>query len=146
MKIFFQIILTGSLLFIIPGCSSIFETEPENNSEAIFEEFWNTFDESYAVFDERGVDWDDQYAGFRPSVNAGTSDDELFAILSQMVEPLDDGHVTVTAPDRQVFFGNRIRSQKIDDELFDRDVIKGNYLEPGYAVGEEDSYIYENQE
>jgi hypothetical protein len=142
MKTCFQITLASAMLIILQGCSSIFEAEPANNPEAIFEDFWKTFNDSYAVFEERHVDWDDQYAGFRPSVTANTSDDELFAILTQMVAPLNDGHVTVTAPGREVFFGNKIRRQKIDDELFNLDVIKQNYLEPGFEVGEEDSYVY----
>jgi carboxyl-terminal processing protease len=142
MKTSFQILFASAALIILQGCSSFFEAEPSNNPEAIFESFWKTFDEEYAVFEERGVDWDDQYTAFRPSVTASTSDDELFALLAQMIEPLDDGHVSLTAPGREIFFANEIRREKIDDELFNTDIIKTNYLEPGYEVGEEESYIY----
>jgi carboxyl-terminal processing protease len=142
MKTIFQITLASAFFFILQGCSSVFEAEPENNPEAIFENFWKTFDEEYAVFEERGVDWDDQYTAFRPSVTASTSDDELFAILAQMVEPLDDGHISLTAPSREVFYGNRIRRQKIDDELFNLDIILENYLETGFEIGEDTSYVY----
>lgn len=141
-RTFFQIALAGAILFILQGCSSVFEAEPANNPEAIFESFWKTFDEDYAVFDERGVDWDDQYAAFRPSVTASTSDDELFALLAQMIEPLDDGHVSLTAPGREIFFANKIRRQKIDDELFNLDIIMQNYLEPGFAISEDTGYVY----
>ena len=30
------------MLFILQGCSSVFEAEPENNPEAIFENFWRS--------------------------------------------------------------------------------------------------------
>lgn len=142
MKTIFQITLASALFFILQGCSSVFEAEPENNPEAIFENFWKTFDEEYAVFEERGLDWDDQYAAFRPSVTASTTDDELFAILTQMVVPLDDGHVTVTAPGREFFTSNEIRRQKTDDALFNRDTIMQNYLEPGFEVSEDTGYVY----
>lgn len=142
MKTFFHLALLSAFLFILPGCSSVFEAEPANNPEAIFEQFWKTFNEDYAVFEERGMDWADQYAAFRPSVTASTSDDELFAILSQMVEPLDDGHVTVTAPGREVFVSNKIRRQKIDDDLFNTQVIINSYLEPGYKTDDEENFIY----
>jgi len=142
MKIYFQIGFVVAILFMMQSCDSVFEAEPENNPEAIFEDFWKTFDEEYAVFEERGVDWDDQYAAFRPEVNASTSDDELFAYLSQMVGLLDDGHVSLTAPGREIFFANKVRRQKIDDELFNLDNIMQNYLEPGFEIGEDTSYVY----
>jgi carboxyl-terminal processing protease len=41
-----------------------------------------------------------------------------------MLASLDDGHVSLTAPGREVFFSNRIRRHKIDDELFDLNVVK----------------------
>src|SRR6187402_3269012 len=104
MKGYFQIGLVVAMLFMMQSCDSVFEAEPENNPEAIFEDFWKTFDEEYAVFEERGVDWDDQYAAFRPEVNANTSDDLLFSYLAQMVGLLDDGHVSLTAPGREIFF------------------------------------------
>jgi carboxyl-terminal processing protease len=142
MKSYFQIGFAAAILFMTQSCDSVFEAEPENNPEAIFENFWKTFDEEYAVFEERGVDWDDQYVAFRPEVSASTTDDELFAILAQMVLPLDDGHVSVTAPGREIFFANKVRRQKIDDELFNLDIIMQNYLEPGFEIGEDTSYVY----
>jgi len=142
MKSFIQITSAFVVLIILQGCSSVFEAEPDNNPEAIFENFWKNFNEDYAVFEERGVDWDVQYDTFRSSVNANTSDDELFDILAQMVTPLNDGHVSITAPGREIFFGNKIRREKIDNELFNRDIIMQNYLEPGFAINEDTSYVY----
>ena len=142
MKTCFQLALVSSLIFVLQGCSTVFEAEPANNPEALFENFWKTFDEEYAIFEERGVDWDDQYVAFRPSVTASTSEDELFAILAQIVEPLDDGHVSITAPGREIFFGNKIRREKIDDELFNLDNIMQNYLDPGFAISEDTGYVY----
>jgi C-terminal processing protease CtpA/Prc len=58
-----------------------------------------------------------------------------------MLATLDDGHVSLTAPNRDIFFSNRIRNELIDDELFRISVVK-TYLEPGYKEGEQNSYIY----
>lgn len=140
---YLYIVLT---VILLPGCSAFYEEEPANNAEAIFENLWYTFNEEYAVFDERGVDWDEQYDIYRPQVDATTTDDELFTIISEMLTPLDDGHVTLTAPGKQVFFGNKIRREKIEDELFDIEVVKSNYLEPGFKIGDDGSdkapYVY----
>ena len=63
--------------------------DPEVN----FEELWGTFHNRYPFFELRNVDWKKQYDTFRPKVTRETSDDELFDILCQMLDPLNDGHV-----------------------------------------------------
>lgn len=67
--------------------------DPEKN----FEELWETFHNRYPFFALRNVDWKKQYDTYRPRVTSGTSDNELFDILCQMLDPLDDGHVTLEA-------------------------------------------------
>lgn len=145
MKTFYILFILFSLSLLLSSCSTLLVEEPANNPEAIFDNLWTTFDEEYAVFAERNVNWDDQYEIYRPQVDALTTDDELFDILSEMLTPLDDGHITLTAPGKQIFFGNKIRREKIDDALFDIDVVK-TYLEPGFEEGDDNSdeapYIY----
>ena len=73
--------------------------------EKTFEELWRTFRERYPFFALRGVDWNRQYDTYRPTVTAKTSDEELFCLLCRMLEPLNDGHVSLTMPasgDRKV--------------------------------------------
>jgi hypothetical protein len=67
--------------------------DPEKN----FETLWKTFNERYPFFALRNVDWKKQYDTYRPRVTASTSDDELFDIISAMLDPLNDGHVEVNA-------------------------------------------------
>lgn len=119
----------------------MFIEPPKNNPEALFENIWQTFNEEYAPFDERNVDWQQAYNMFRPQVNMNTTDDELFTIISEMLKLFDDGHISLTAPNRQVFYSNRIRRELIDDNLFNKTVIK-SYLETDLKVGVEESYIY----
>jgi carboxyl-terminal processing protease len=68
-------------------------SDPEQN----FEELWKTFHNRYPFFELRGVDWNKQYEIYRPKVTTKTSDDELFNIFCQMLEPLNDGHVSLIA-------------------------------------------------
>ena len=67
--------------------------DPEKN----FEELWETFQNRYPFFELRNVDWEKQYVTYRPKVTGETSDDELFDIFCQMLDPLDDGHVELVA-------------------------------------------------
>ncbi|NLJ44835.1 MAG: S41 family peptidase [Bacteroidales bacterium] len=139
MKIRF--ILTGLLVLFLSGCEKMFIEPPKNNPEAIFENLWTTFNEEYAPFEERKVNWDSIYNVYRPLVKSNTTDDELFQVLSNMLKVFDDGHISLTAPNRQVFYSNRIRREKIDDELFNKQIIK-TYLESDFKTGTDESYIY----
>lgn len=65
--------------------------------EKLFDEFWETFHNRYPFFKLRGVDWRQQYDNHRPKVTPETSNDELFDIFCQMLDPLDDGHVELKA-------------------------------------------------
>lgn len=127
---------------LFTGCEKLFVEEPANNPVAVFENLWTTFNEEYAPFDERNVDWDAELSNYRSLVTDQSTDDELFDVLSQLLETLDDGHVSLTAPGKNIFFSNRIRREKIDDELFDLSVIKNNYLETNFKEGDETSYVY----
>jgi hypothetical protein len=68
-------------------------TDPDTDAETIFQMTAEIFSEHYAFFAARNVDWPALVSRYRPQVTADTDDDELFAILSNMLEPLDDGHV-----------------------------------------------------
>ena len=100
------------------------DRDPEKN----FEELWQTFCNRYPFFEVRNVDWAEQYDRFRPAVTAETSDDELFAIICRMLEPLNDGHVNLTAnlngktshfsPEKQPRFWQEFAAEEVD-QLFD---------------------------
>ena len=128
-------------MLFLSGCEKMFIEPPKNNPEAIFENLWTTFNEEYAPFEERKVNWDSIYNVYRPLVKSNTTDDELFQVLSNMLKVFDDGHISLTAPNRQVFYSNRIRREKIDDELFNKQIIK-TYLESDFKTGTDESYIY----
>ena len=135
-------IFLAILCFTGISCERSFIIEPADDPEALFVSLWSAFNEEYAPFEERGIDWDEQYAIFRPLVGPATSEDELFDIMGRMLATLDDGHVSLTAPGRDVYFSNRIRREQTDDQLFSLDVVRENYLDPGYQTDELSTYIY----
>jgi tetratricopeptide (TPR) repeat protein len=65
--------------------------------EEIFETVWTTFDERYALFGARSVDWKALYDIYRPAVSSETTDDQLFDILAAMLSHLNDNHVILQA-------------------------------------------------
>ncbi|KZN64642.1 S41 family peptidase [Pseudoalteromonas luteoviolacea] len=69
----------------------------------IFEYFWHAFNDYYAFFSLRDVDWQAQYDLHRPQITDTMSDDELFDVLAEMVTPLQDMHVTISSPQQEFF-------------------------------------------
>nr|CAA6824595.1 MAG: Peptidase family S41 [uncultured Thiotrichaceae bacterium] len=64
-----------------------------------FEHLWHNFNDYYAFFNQRGVDWQQQYVTYRPQVNDDMSQEALFAVLSDMLAPIDDAHVSLDTYD-----------------------------------------------
>jgi carboxyl-terminal processing protease len=97
--------------------------DPEKN----FEELWQTFYNRYPFFELRHVDWKEQYEIHRPKVTSATSDDELFDIFCQMLDPLDDGHVELNVPatrDRKPRHFTPEKKTRFQQEFPDRQIAK----------------------
>jgi hypothetical protein len=58
-----------------------------------FEILWRTFQENYAFFKVRGIDWQAQYDKYRPQVKVDMSQNDLFALMSDLLSPIQDRHV-----------------------------------------------------
>lgn len=102
------IVLLGGLLFAHLSFSQQPLSYPKNSSglsepELNFEIIWQTFEDNYAFFDLREIDWKQVYRDYRPKVSASTSDDSLFAIVSQMLAPFQDDHINVIVPGKKQF-------------------------------------------
>ena len=67
--------------------------DPEKN----FKVLWETFNKRYPFFQLRNVNWKKQHDTYRSKVTSKTSDNELFEIFCQMLDPLNDGHVELKA-------------------------------------------------
>lgn len=124
------------------GCSTLwFEPEPLNEPLAIFDDLWQRFDASYGPFAARGVDWQAQRGRFRPALEGGATDSVLYDALTGMLATLDDGHVNLTVPGRNIFRSNRFFRERIGWDRFDLGLIKNRYI-PQHTEGPEESYLY----
>ena len=71
-----------------------FDQSPERN----FEILWQEFNDFYALFEVKNVDWDGIYSAYRPLVTDQSTQEELFAICVLMLEYLNDRHVRLVTP------------------------------------------------
>lgn len=60
-----------------------------------FDALWQAFETHHGFLAERGIDWRASRDAFRPRAAAARSDDELWTVLTAMLAPLKDGHVTL---------------------------------------------------
>jgi carboxyl-terminal processing protease len=138
-------ILIGQLaatVLLAAACDGVFVPEPSSDPEAVFENLWTTFDREFANFAERGIDWSALYAEHRPRVTRTTTDAELFQVLSDLLRPLDDSHVSLSGPNQPVFLANRHDRERTGRDRFDIGVVRSRYLEPDHRAGRSDFYVY----
>lgn len=84
---------------LLTACLDDDSLEQSDDLQSTFEACWQTLDQRYCFFDQKGVDWQgvhDKYAPlFRDSIQ---SQFQLFAVLDEMLDTLRDGHVNVYTP------------------------------------------------
>ncbi|KIM10725.1 MAG: hypothetical protein KU38_07050 [Sulfurovum sp. FS08-3] len=96
-----------------PICDKEVPNTPSNN----FEVLWNTFDENYAFFDTRNIDWKMQYNQYKPMIYDSMSIEEWFKVVSNMIEPLQDVHVVLSNDSNTLTYQNRVLSPFLEDIL-----------------------------
>ena len=125
---------TGSIAAIAMNSNRVKSTNPIEN----FETLWEIFNEKYAFFDVRGVDWKKQKDFYRLKVSDDTTPIQLFEIMAQMLSPLNDGHVELVAKNLNKYFNSENKPgfwQEFDEEqireLFS--VTKNNLKAHGFS-------------
>ncbi|SOD62941.1 Tricorn protease C1 domain-containing protein [Streptomyces zhaozhouensis] len=94
--------------------------EPAGDPVEAFDVFWQTYAEQYPFFEARGVDWEAVREEYRPRVTEETTEDELFALLREMIEPLHDAHTSLASPSGDYYAGHREDTELPDAELIQR--------------------------
>ena len=125
-----HIIIAALLFFTLSSCEKeifglAYSDQPVDN----FESLWTEFDQLYGLFKVRNIDWDSVYQVYRPQVDNGMDELELYNLLVEVLTVLDDSHVGLlptnsALPQFQSGIGGRIDT--IRD--FSLEVVKSNYL------------------
>lgn len=74
-------------------CETTLPDTPQTN----FDVFAQTWAEQYGFFDLKNADWSEIVASHRSRVTDGTTPEELFRILKDMIEPFEDAHTSIRA-------------------------------------------------
>nr|GGH98943.1 peptidase S41 [Aquisalinus luteolus] len=110
------------------------EEQVEASPEEVFEEFWAIYNDGYALFGVKNIDWDAVYDIYRPKVTAETSDEDLFAIISEIAGLMHDLHVVIRDEKGGRFYRSGSRSLATGDfdiGTFSLDLIGQSYATDG---------------
>jgi hypothetical protein len=72
-----------------------FFDEVRGDAPAVFEEVWTVLDQRYALFQEKGINWDSVRTVYAQQFVPDMSEGALFSTLSRMLETLRDGHIVL---------------------------------------------------
>lgn len=81
---------------MMPSCHEL-EEQP-NDPQGNFEALWKIIDERYCFLEEKGLDWDEVHDRYAALIRPGMSSQQLFTVLSDMLDELRDGHVNLASP------------------------------------------------
>lgn len=127
-----------ALCLVFLSCSNLFlNPEPENNSINNFDILWKEFDRYYPFFQSKQIDWDTLYDEYRPKINDSTSDNELFEIISDLTDELEDRHVDLLTPHGNHNYHTR------NNRFYSLDIIKNHYLTE-YSTIQNGNILYGN--
>jgi hypothetical protein len=93
----------GLILILISILFSIFfvscRKDFTDNPEDVFRAFWQIMDENYVYFEEKRIDWDSVYNVCMPRVKQVRHNDDLLAILEEIISKLRDNNLWLMATD-----------------------------------------------
>jgi hypothetical protein len=104
---------------------------PADDPLTNYQVFWATFAENYPFFALHYMNWLAVDKKFRPQVTPKTTPEELFHILSDMIEPLHDAHTNVRAkPIQRQFEGYRPAADRMQNKNAARitEIIETKYV------------------
>ena len=139
-----KIFITLSLFILaLTSCDKVLlNEEVSNDPVSNFDYLWTEFNEKYGLFEPKSINWDSAYYHYRSKINTSSSEEELYAVLKDMLMLLQDDHVGLvpTNPNLPPFTTGHL--SKIDSmKDFDLSVIKDHYLadfkfeEPFFTYG-----------
>ncbi len=109
--------------------------EPADTPQTNFEILWKTFDEKYALFSAKNINWDSLHTFYGAMVTPSTTDDQLWNICTELLSNLDDGHVVLINRDvSKVFSAGKVGQRRMDD--FSLDLIKQRFLDSCVVAGQ----------
>ena len=127
-----------SLVFLCLGCEEIF-FKPDTGQDPVtnFDYVWNAFSERYSLFEYKNIDWDSVYSVYRPRVSDSSTDEELYNVLSEMLNSLRDGHTNLRTPfDISRYFPYLEAAPNFNYDLVERNYLGTDFRFTGFLLNQ----------
>lgn len=133
-----QIIYLAISIILVSSCNKLLiEPNQKNTPQNCFNQIWDDINNKYVFFNEKTIKWDSIKIVYQSKINNHISEDELFTILSQMLENLKDGHTSLYSP----FSSYKFEYYAGANQNFNEHFISTKYLEPNnYTTTESIKY------
>ena len=129
------------LVLCFTGCEKmLLGPEPDNTPRSNFEILWKTFDENYALFPVKPVNWDSLHVVFGSQIKYSTTEAELWNTITGLIAQLNDGHVSLINKGYTAGFNSSVISKRNRAD-FSLDVVKNRFL-AGYQVAGDGYFVY----
>lgn len=111
----------------------------KTNPEEVFEQVWQQLNSNYPYFEQRGIDWQAMYNVYKPKISPGISDEQLYSVLCDMLEPFNDGHVNLEAGKNR-FCSAKTANTKMED--FSWKLVRDKYLNKNFKSSPDSLFYY----
>lgn len=103
---------------------------------ALFEDVWQNFDQRYAFFDYRSIDWNQLGDTYRARIREPMSDSALASVIGEMITRLEDQHAVLISPFGAFRYRGKGWAHNYDPAEVVRDYFGGNILAtPSHRIG-----------
>ncbi|NET31483.1 MAG: S41 family peptidase [Cyanothece sp. SIO1E1] len=125
------IIITAFLILLLNSAceKQVFGLQHTNDPLGNFDALWEEYNELYGLFRLKGIDWVAMRATYRSRLSDESTDAELYEVLVEMLDELNDGHVGLIPVGTNLpsYFGGVFGSLDTMAD-FDLDLLTENYL------------------
>jgi hypothetical protein len=148
--VIFLIILPATILST-SACHIFLGPDPDSSPSGIFEHIWNDYNETYALFNVKEINWNEMHDEYSPQIQDDMSDYDLFRVCAKMLNSLNDFHVWLSSPFAFSFFWDYN-----DDDDYNRDyttiywersgyldikLVRDSLKDEGTLIGKSDSHF-----
>ncbi len=84
--------------FNLNACNFFYGGKPGTSYNEMFDAMWNDYNQTYALFEVRNVDWEEQYRLHKKNIKESMTDKEFFEECAAMLYTLKDSHVYIKTP------------------------------------------------
>jgi C-terminal processing protease CtpA/Prc len=127
------------MVVLLSSCQVFLGHDPDNDPRGIFDRMWTDFDETYALMDVKGINWNEVYNTYSPQISSGMNDRQLFDVCAEMLKTLNDAHVYFMSPFAYSNSGGRFDTSNNDP--FSLEVVK-TYLNGGGTTDGSGMFLY----